>query len=185
MQRLEPKSTLVLVVDIQEKLAPAMDKDALARLLRGTDVLLLAAKLLGLSTIATEQYPKGLGPTVPQVLAGLEQVRAARVSKTCFSAMDQPEVARFVAGAAPRAVVVVGMESHVCILQTVRDLLARGYEVHVPHDGVASRREDDRRVALDLLAREGAIVTSVETVVFDLLQKAEGDAFKELSKKIR
>jgi nicotinamidase-related amidase len=73
----------------------------------------------------------------------------------------------------------------VCVFQTVRDLAARGYEVHVPHDAVASRRDDDRRTGLELMQRAGAIVTASETVVFDWLQKAEGEAFKALSKKMR
>jgi nicotinamidase-related amidase len=185
MQRLEPKSTVLLVVDIQERLAPAMDKEAFARLVRGTDLLLHAAALLGAPTIATEQYPKGLGATIDALQAGLERVRAERIAKTTFSALDAPEVSRWISRTAPRAVVVTGVEAHVCVFQTVRDLCARGYEVFVPYDAVASRREDDRKVALELMARAGAMITTCESVVFDWLQKAEGDAFKELSKKIR
>jgi nicotinamidase-related amidase len=185
MQRLEPKTTALIVVDIQEKLAPAMEQTAFARVVRATDVLLHAAHLLGAPTIATEQYPKGLGATIDALNGALEQVRCERVSKTSFSAIDAPEVARFIARTSPRAVVVVGVEAHVCVFQTVRDLAARGYEVHVPHDGVASRRDDDREAALDLMRRAGAIITTAETVVFDWLQKAEGDAFKQLSKRIK
>lgn len=185
MQRLEPKSTVLLVVDVQERLAPAMDKDAFGRLVKGTDLLLHAAGLLSVPTIATEQYPKGLGATIDTLQSGLERVRAERVAKTAFCALDAPEVSRFVARVEPRAVVVTGVEAHVCVFQTVRDLCARGYEVHVPHDAVASRREDDRKTALELMSRAGAIITTSETVVFDWLQKAEGDAFKELSKKMR
>ena len=183
MQRLDPKTTALLVIDIQEKLAPAMDATALAHLMKSTDLLLTAAKLLGAPTLATEQYPKGLGPTLDALMTGLMDV--PRIAKTCFSAMDAPEVARFIASRSPRAVVVVGVETHVCVYQTVRDLAARGYEVHVPHDAVASRRDDDRRTGLDLMKRAGAIVTTSETVVFDWLQKAEGEAFKALSKKMR
>jgi len=185
MQRLEPKSTALLVIDIQEKLAPAMEKDALARLVRGTDLLLHAAGLLGVPTIATEQYPKGLGATIDALQSGLERVHAERVAKTTFSALDAPEVSRWIARLAPRAVVVAGIESHVCVFQSVRDLCARGYDVYVPYDAVASRRADDREIALDLMKRAGANITTTESVVFDWLQKAEGDTFKELSKKIR
>ena len=185
MQRLDPKTTALVVVDIQEKLAPAMDPAALARTVRATDLLLHAAHLLGAPAIATEQYPKGLGPTIESLRGAVEQVRCECLSKTTFSAMDAPGVARFIAKTSPRAVVVVGMEAHVCVFQTVRDLAAAGYEVHVPHDGVASRREDDRHVALDLMRRAGAVVTTAETVVFDWLQKAEGDVFKQLSKRIK
>jgi nicotinamidase-related amidase len=185
MQRLDPKTTALLVVDIQQKLAPVMDQAAFARVVRATDILLNAAHLLGAPTIATEQYPKGLGTTIESLNGALEQVRCERVSKMSFSAVDAPEVARFISRTSPRAIVVVGIEAHICVFQTVRDLAARGYEVHVPHDGVASRRDDDRLTALDLMRRAGAIVTTAETVVFDWLQRAEGDAFKQLSKRIK
>lgn len=185
MQRLEAKTTALLVVDIQDKLVAALEQGALGRMVKATDLLLTAAQLMGIATVATEQYPKGLGSTIEPLLGPLEAARAERHSKTAFSAFEVPEVARFVSRLSPRAVVVVGAETHVCIYQTVRDLCARGYEVHVPHDGVASRRDDDRRTGLELLKRAGAVVTTSETVVFDLLQKAEGDVFKALSKKMR
>ncbi|MBI2390297.1 MAG: isochorismatase family protein [Deltaproteobacteria bacterium] len=185
MQRLDPKTTALLVIDIQERLVPAMEPAAVARLVKATDLLLEAARLLGVATLATEQYPKGLGATIDSLMGPLEQLRCERVSKTCFSAMETPEVGRFLAKLSPRAVIVVGMETHVCVFQTVRELAARGYEVHVPHDGVASRRDEDRRVGLELMQRAGGIVTTSETVVFDWLQRAEGDAFKALSKRMR
>jgi nicotinamidase-related amidase len=183
MQRLLPAQTALIVVDLQERLAPAMEQAAFARAVKATDLLLQAAKLLSVPTIATEQYPKGLGPTIEPLRAPLEAARAKIVSKTCFSACDTPDVARFVSG--HRAAIVVGVEAHVCVFQTVRDLAARGLEVHVPHDAVASRREDDRKTALDLMARAGAVVTTSETVVFDWLQRAEGETFKALSKLMR
>jgi nicotinamidase-related amidase len=185
MQRLLPKSTALIVVDVQERLAPAMEPKAYERLLRSLDVLLTAAQLLEVPTAATEQYPKGLGDTVEPVRALLESLKVQRIAKTAFSACDAPDVARWLGSVAPRAAVVVGVESHVCVFQTVRELAARGIDVHVPHDAVASRRDDDKQIALDLMRRAGATITTTETVVFDWLQKAEGDAFKALSKKIR
>lgn len=183
MTRLVPSSTALLVVDVQERLAPAMEAGAFARLVRGTDLLLEAAKLLGAPVIATEQYPKGLGATIDPLLGPLEAVRAERLPKTEFSAHGT--VAAWLDKVAPQAIVVVGVETHVCVYQTVRDLVGLGHVVHVPHDAVASRRDDDRRVGLDLMARAGASITTTETIVFDWLQKAEGDAFKALSKKMR
>ncbi|MEO7093256.1 MAG: isochorismatase family protein [Polyangiales bacterium] len=185
MQRLLPQSTALLVIDVQERLAPAMEPKAYERLLRSLDVLLSAAQLLQVPTAATEQYPKGLGDTVEPVRALLDGLKVQRIAKTAFSACDAPDVARWLGTVAPRAVVVVGVESHVCVFQTVRELAARGIDVHVPHDAVASRRDDDKQIALDLMRRAGATITTTETVVFDWLQKAEGDAFKALSKKIR
>ncbi len=185
MQRLLPKATALLVVDIQERLAPAIDPSAFERLVKSTDLLLTAAQLLGVPTIATEQYPKGLGPTIEALRGPLDAVNAPRIDKTTFSALDHEAVSRWLVARAPRAVVVVGVEAHVCVFQTVRDLVARGLEVHVPHDAVGSRREADRLIALDLYRRAGAVVTTSESVVFDWLERAEGDAFKALSKKMR
>ncbi len=185
MDRLEPSSTLLLVIDLQERLVPAIEPQASERALKATDLLLTAAELLGVRVVATEQYPKGLGPTVPALLGPLEKARAERVEKTAFSALDAPRVAAVLGEVAPRAVVVVGFEAHVCVYQTVRDLRARGLQVHVPHDGVGSRREADRAAALGLYERLGAFVTTSESVVFDWLRKAEGEAFKALSKKMR
>ena len=94
MQRLDPKSTALIVVDIQEKLAPAMEQNAFARVVRSADLLLQAAHLLGAPAIATEQYPKGLGPTIESLRGAIEQIRCECLPKTTFSAMDAPGVAR-------------------------------------------------------------------------------------------
>ena len=185
MLRLDPATTVLLVVDVQERLIPALDVEACARMVRGVDVLLEAARLLSVATLATEQYPKGLGPTISSVQTSLSALGVAPTAKTIFSAAEVPDVSRVLARLAPRAIVVVGVEAHVCVFQTVRDLQARGFEVHVPHDAVASRKEADRLTALNLMARLGAYVTSSETVAFDWLREAQGDAFKAMSKKIR
>lgn len=185
MQRLDPARTVLLVIDVQERLFPAMSAENAARVVKNVDLLLDAAARLGAKTIVTEQYPKGLGPTVEALRAPLEAAAAQRFEKTCFSALDAPGPARAIDALSPRTVIVVGMETHVCVFQTVRELEARGYDVHVPHDAVASRRDDDKRVGLELMAKAGATITTTETVVFDWLLKAEGDHFKALSKKMR
>jgi nicotinamidase-related amidase len=185
MTRLRPETSLLLVVDLQERLMPAMEEGARARLGRSVDVLLEAARLLRVPTLATEQYPKGLGATAQPFAAQLEAIGVAPVSKLVFSAAEVPEIARAIAKLAPRAIVVVGVEAHVCVLQTVRDLVSRGHEVHVPHDGVASRSPLDREAALRAMERLGAWPTSSESVVFDWLHEASGDAFKAMSKKLR
>ena len=184
MQRLVPASTLVAVIDVQERLAAAMPPARLADLERGVGILLEAARLLGAPVIATEQYPKGLGATVPAVAAKLDALRAPRIEKTDFSACDVAEFARRFADAGPAAVVVVGMEAHVCVYQTVRDLAVR-CAVHVPVDAICSRTKANWRIGCALLERAGAIPTSTEVCVFDLLGKAGTDDFKALSKAIK
>jgi len=185
VERLVPAQTLVLVIDVQEGLATAMAPARMADLARSVPLLLTAAKLLGAPVLATEQYPKGLKPTILPVLEKLDDLGVTRFEKTVFSAAEVPELQRRLEQLAPRAVVVVGMETHVCVYQTVRDLRAKGLEVLVPVDAVASRRDEDRAVGLALCERAGAITTSVETVVFDWLGRAGTDAFRSISKLLR
>ena len=185
MQRLVPSQTLVAVIDIQEGLAPAMAPARMADVARGVPLLLTAAKLLGAPVLATEQYPKGLKATITPVLEKLEALGVPRFEKTAFSAAAVPEVQRRIEMITPRAVVVVGMETHVCVYQTVRDLRERGLEVLVPVDGVASRRDEDRAVGLALCERAGAVTVSIETVIFDWLGRAGTDEFRAISKLLR
>lgn len=185
MERLDPRTTLVLVVDVQEKLAAAMPEDALATLVKNTGILLEAAKALGVRVLASEQYPKGLGPTVPALAEKLHAIGVTPMAKTTFDACSDLAIARAISDIDPRSVVVVGMESHVCVFQTARELVKRGYQTHVVADAVTSRREENRRLGLSLCERAGAIVTSTETVAFDLLGQAGTDAFKLVSKLVR
>jgi nicotinamidase-related amidase len=183
--RLEPERTLVLVVDVQEKLAAAMPEAQMTALSRAATILLGAAGALGARTVATEQYPQGLGPTLAPLRAQLSAAGATILAKTEFSACDAPSFADAFAAAPPRSVVVLGMETHVCVFQTVRDLAARGLDVHVPIDGVASRRDDHRQAGLDLCRAAGATLTTAETIAFDWLRRAGGDAFKTISMLVR
>ena len=185
MQRLIPSQTLVAVIDVQEGLASAMAPARMADIARGVPILLAAAKLLGAPVLATEQYPKGLKSTILPVLERLDELGVPRLEKTAFSAAEVPEFQRRLEQLAPKTVVVVGMETHVCVYQTVRDLRAKGLEVLVPVDAVASRRDEERAVGLALCERVGAIPTSIETVVFDWLGRAGTDVFRTISKLLR
>ena len=185
MERLDPSTTLILVVDVQEKLAGAMPGDALAELVKNAGILLDTASALGVRVLASEQYPKGLGPTVPALADKLRALGVTPMAKTTFDACSDLAIARTVSEVDPRAGVVVGMEAHVCGFQTARELVKRGYETHVVADAVTSRREENRRLGLALCERAGAIVTATETVAFDLLGRAGTDAFKTVSKLVR
>jgi len=185
MERLVPASTTLLVVDVQERLAAAMPPDALDRLVRNTTILLEAAKVLGVQVLASEQYPKGLGATVPALKTVLDGMGVTPLSKMTFDACSDLAISRALTATSARSVVVVGMESHVCVFQTARELLKRGYATHVVGDAVTSRHEENRRVGLALCERAGATVTATETVVFDWLEVAGTDAFKTVSKLVR
>lgn len=185
MTRLDPKTSLVLVVDVQEKLARAMPEAMMKDLERAATVLIEAADTLGARVLCTEQYPSGLGSTLPIIAEPLGRIGAPVLSKMEFSACDAPGFAEAIAPISPESVIVVGMETHVCVYQTVRELCRRDLDVHVCIDGVASRREDHRAAGLGLCQAAGARLTTMETVVFDWLERAGTDAFRKLSKLIR
>lgn len=185
MNRLDPASSLLLVVDVQERLAAAMPQPAMDRLVASSLVLLEAARLLGVPVVASEQYPKGLGSTVAPIAEKLRAMGVEPIDKLTFEACGEPRLARVLSERAPRAVVLAGMETHICVFQTARELARRGLQVHVVADAVASRREDNRALGLALCERAGAMATPAETVVFDWLGRAGTDAFKALSKMVR
>jgi nicotinamidase-related amidase len=177
----------LLIIDIQERLLPAMPEDAAARVLRNTAILIEAAGQLDLPIVVTQQYPRGLGPTVAAVDDAISKAahRVVLFDKMEFSAAAAPQFAEVPAELGRDQWLICGMESHVCVYQTARDLVARGLTVHVCADAVCSRTEANREIGLGLMARAGAIVTSTEASVFDLLGHAGTDEFRALSKAIK
>lgn len=172
----------LLVVDIQERLAAAMDPSDLERVVKNTKILIETARRLGLPIVVSQQYPKGLGPTLPAIedaLAGAPKLH--RFDKLEFSAAAAPEFPKIDRD----QWIVCGMEAHVCVYQTARGLVARNYDVHVALDAICSRSDANWHVARGLLDRTRAIPTSTETIVFDLLERAGTDDFKALSKLVK
>jgi nicotinamidase-related amidase len=180
--KLDPARTVLLLVDIQERLCPAMPPADLARLVKYAQALVGAARELGIPVIASEQYPRGLGPTLPALR---EQLPAAPLEKLHFSCAADPGIAAALAATGRRQVVLAGMETHVCVFQTARDLVAGGYQVQVCADAVTSRSEEHRRVGLDLCRDAGAQITTAETAIFDLLHQAGTPQFKKVSPLVR
>ncbi|MCL2726005.1 MAG: isochorismatase family protein [Polyangiaceae bacterium] len=185
MDRLIPETTALFVVDVQEKLAAAMPPAAIENVVHHTSILLDAARLLGVAVVVSEQYPKGLGPTVAPLAQKLSEQGITPFSKMTFDACSDLAIARALSNTKARAVVVVGMESHVCVFQTARELVRRGYATYVVEDAVVSRREENRQIGLSLCEKAGAILTATETVVFDWLEQAGTDAFKAISKLVK
>ena len=179
---LERDNTLLLVIDFQEKLATAMQPEARTRAERNIIVLIRAARRLGLPVVATEQYPKGLGHTVPALRELLSEPPMQKLEFSCGANKD---IARHIVQSKRRQIVVVGMEAHVCVFQTVRDLARGEFEVFLPEDAVLSRSEANRSVGLRLCEKAGAVLTSTETVLFDLLGIAGTPEFKELAPLIK
>jgi nicotinamidase-related amidase len=174
------RSALV-VVDVQEAFRPAvLDFD---RVVSNVAVLVRGARVLGLPVLVTEQYPKGLGATVPEVARHLDA--AAPIEKVCFSAADSERFATALADSGREQILVCGIESHVCVSQTADDLLAQGREVHVARDAVSSRTAENRELGLHKMERAGAVVTSVEAALFELLGAAGTPEFKEIQRLVK
>jgi nicotinamidase-related amidase len=163
----------LVVVDVQEAFRVYSSFAAVAE---SCAKLLAGARILGLPTVVTEQYPKGLGHTAPEI--GLEDERP--LEKTVFSAAR----AEGFDLAGREQVIVCGIETHVCVSQTVHDLLGSGVEVHVPADAVGSRHELDYERGLERLERAGAVVSTVEAALFELLERAGTPEFKAVQKLI-
>lgn len=178
--KLNPANTALLVVDVQARLGAAMPADRYEALIKNVGNCLAVAESLDLPVIASEQYPKGLGPTDERLT-----LPTAAHAKSAFSAWQDDGVRATLQASGRRQILVVGIETHICVYQTARDLVEAGFEVHVLADAVASRTEENRQIGLDLMRRAGAIVTSCETVLFDLLGKAGGPVFKQVSRLIR
>ena len=189
MTRLDRGRAAVFVVDIQERLIPAMPEAVAAQGARNASILIAAAARLKLPVVVSQQYPKGLGATVPAIEDALReaegQTRVHRFDKAEFSAALAPAFVELAPKMPQNQWLVCGMETHVCVYQTARDLAARGAEVHVVADAVCSRARPNWKIGLELAARAGAIVTSTEVAVFDLLERAGTDDFKALSKLIK
>ena len=177
---LKREDTILFVIDIQERLVPVMKyKD---QVIKNTQVLLEGAKAMNFPVLATEQYPKGLGHTVPELLERLDEEQI--FSKNSFTAYT-PEVQAALERLGRKKVLVTGMETHVCVFQTVRDLLRDGYQVFVVQDALASRSKENYRNGLDLMRSMGAVITNTETAIFDLLKVSGTDEFKLMSKLIK
>jgi nicotinamidase-related amidase len=181
--RIDRARAALLLVDFQERLAAVMAPGDVAGAERNIVLLFELARRLHLPVVVSEQYPRGLGPTVAALRLALSEpgLTIDRLEKLEFSCTDAPGFAEIYQRLGRDQWIVVGMETHVCVYQTVRGLVGMGARVHVPADGVVSRAPANVRIGLDLCSRAGAIVTSIETVVFDALRRAGSEEFRALS----
>jgi nicotinamidase-related amidase len=183
--RTRPSSTAIVLVDVQERLVAAMPPGRMRDLERAARILLGAARELGAPVLLTEQYPQGLGRTAAPLAEWLAAAGIRPIEKLAFSACLEPAFVEALEQTGAEAAVVLGMETHVCVFQTARDLVERGLRVAVPMDGVVSRRDDHRQVGLDLCAAAGAVVTTAETLLFDWMVQSGTDTFRTLSRLVR
>lgn len=176
---LRPEDCTLMVIDIQERLYAAMEEAFREVFLKNSTILLEAASVFGMPLVVSEQYPKGLGSTVSRVSARIAGI--PRYEKITFSCWRDAAIKAAVDDAARKTVLVTGIEAHVCVFQTVIDLLNSGYRVVVADDAVCSRRASDRNTSLFEMSRAGALLYSTEMIVFALLEKAGTTQFKQLS----
>lgn len=180
----QAEHSLLLVVDLQTRLLAAMPEAERAQTLRHAGVLLQAAAELAVPVLATEQYPQGLGPTVDEIRAQLPSA-APVLDKTSFSCCGANGFIDAVEAHKRGQLVIVGAETHVCVLQTALELHARGRHVFVVEDAVTSRHLAHKRNALARMRQAGVVVTNVESVLFEWLRVAGTPSFKKLSQLIR
>jgi nicotinamidase-related amidase len=184
MELLHRDRTVLAIVDMQERLLDAFPDDRRAEVIKHTLIALDAAIILGVPVVVSEQYPKGLGPTIPQIRERMGE-RFEPIEKLVFSCGRSPQFTAALDATHRKDVLLTGVESHICVLQTAVDLMKEGYRVYVAADAVRSRRDLDWQRALSLLENAGAIVGTTEMFVFQLLERAGTDEFKAVSKLVK
>lgn len=180
--KLNKETSALLIVDVQEKLFPLVEHPC--EMLEKMLLLINGCKLFHLPTVVSEQYPKGLGSTIEALKKTVPQ-EAAYFSKTTFACSGDPVLQKAIGNLGRKQWIVAGIEAHVCILQTVRGLLEAGFEVVVANDAISSRSIYDFSTAIAELKEWGVRVTSVETILFELMEDASKPEFKALSALIK
>ena len=174
----------LLVIDIQERLASAMPADVLDKIVKNNNVLLTAASKLGIPVIHSEQYPKGLGNTVAALAEHFPEASQS-VTKTSFACSGAEEFDELIAKQKRQQIIITGIESHICVLQTALQLQQQGYVVYVIEDAICSRKKFNHKNAIKRLRQSGVIISNVESVLFEWLGDAMHPEFKTLSKLIK
>ena len=176
---LDINESCLLIVDVQEKLTPLVHDSE--KFLSHCEWLLKAANMLDVPVLVAEQYPEGLGQTVPSLRNHLPDVTPI-ISKTSFSCARNKNWLHQLKKLERSQVIIIGIETHVCVLQTALDLIQEEFEVYVVADAVSSRNPDDNKYALDRMNGEGVIITTREMVVFEWLEESDHELFREVSK---
>jgi hypothetical protein len=179
--RINPNHVACLVIDFQERIYQAIYEHE--KLSKNVPILLEGLKTLGIPVFVTEQYVKGLGSTVPEIARSIEGIN--RIEKSSFSCCDEPRFMHELANAGKDYVIVCGIESHVCVLQTVIDLKENGYHPIIVEDCISSRKENDKKMAVIRMQQEGVTITTYEAILFELLRYSGGDTFKAISKLVK
>ena len=180
MSLCEAENSQLVIVDVQQRLVAAMPAEPLKIMIKNSALLLDAAAILDIPVLCSEQYPAGLGSTVTAIAehlpAGIE-----KIEKTCFSCSGSANFQQGMENNGRRQIVLTGMESHVCILQSAIQLLQQGLEVFVVEDAVCSRKDIHHRNAMERMRQTGVIITNVESVIFEWMRDARHEHFRKIS----
>lgn len=178
---IKKENTILLIIDIQGKLAQLMhEKESL---FQNAQKLVRGIKALEIPIIWAEQNPRGLGPTIPEIADLLSDIQP--VVKTSFSCCGSDQFVGELEKLGRRQILITGIETHICVYQTAADLVEKRYEVQVVADAVSSRSLENRQIGLQKIKDTGAVLTSVETALFELLKVADGEQFKEILRIIK
>lgn len=170
-----------IIIDVQERLFPLIAENE--KLTKNLGTLIQGLKALGVQIFVTEQYVKGLGPTIEPVASHLQLQK--RIEKMSFSCCDEPRLMEGLAVSGKEYIIVAGIESHVCVLQTVIDLKRNGYYPVVVEDCVSSRNLNDKKIAVERMRQEGALITTYESLLFELLRYSGSEQFRTISKLVK
>lgn len=179
---LSAQNAILLIVDVQEKLVAAVPKGDKVK--NNTSKLASAANILGVTTIVSEQYPKGLGHTAKKVCDSYSP-NTKVIEKTSFSCLKEDGFLDYIQGLEKKQIILCGIETHVCVHQTANELLKEGFEVHVVQDACASRNKFEYKTGIQRMIKDGCIPTCTETVIFELLGSAKHPKFKEVQALIK
>ena len=181
--KLEREEAVLVIVDVQEVLMKKMDQGVEKNVVRNIRTLLAFAKEMAIPILITEQYPKGLGRTIPEIKRELESFLP--IEKVSFSCCGSQAFNDQLIQLGRKQIILTGIETHVCVLQTADDLLQKGYEVYVIADAVCSRRKLDWEIGLRWMEKRGAMISSTEIIAFRLLKEAGTEEFRRLSKLLK
>lgn len=180
---IDTQNSLLVVIDVQHRLASAMPEDIRNQILKQVSVLLQASNILSVPTLVTEQYPKGLGHTEAELTEVLAE-NTPVIEKTCFSCLNSSNFAEQLKASGRKQIILTGMEAHICVLQAAMELQEEGFDVFVVEDGICSRKQENKDNAIQRLRQAGVVVTNTESVLFEWLRDAQHSEFRTLSKLI-
>ncbi|MCC3309383.1 isochorismatase family protein [Psychrobacter sanguinis] len=181
--RIQRENCQAMIIDVQEKLSPHIYR--YNDILKKTLILIQGLQTLNIPILLNEQYPEGLGRTVPEIMAVLDTTKSKTIEKVTFSACDNDETWNYLAQQNRISVLVFGVEAHVCVMQTVLDLLDNGMQPVVIADAIGSRSAYDRRQAIRRMRRAGAVITTTEAILFELCRSSKDPAFKAISQLVK